>query len=205
MIPLTGTFLDHVKWLRRAARNSGADLLFAGDTMQALLRRGPQQVILHPQFLMMAGGVTSRTPALHDASEEFLGWLPYRSKTWPIAVDRIAFHRHAAAAGLPVPRLFTEAGPAVADVVIRRAAPSFAPDVKGPFRRASDQPLDAAGGEFYEAYVEGDALTVWFWDGQPICAELIPAPFVAGDGGATAPTTRTTQAARPAGTTPTGS
>jgi hypothetical protein len=184
MSSVTETFLDHVKWLRRAAHAARADLLFA-DTMQALLRLGQRHLVLHPQFLMTIDGVIRRTPQLHDESKTFLGWLPYPSKAWPIAVDRLAFKRHAAAGGLPVPQLFSQAGPSLADVVIRRTHPSFEPHVRGPFRAATDQPLDPAEGEYYEQHVEGDALTVWFWNGQPICAELVPAPTVVGDGSST--------------------
>jgi hypothetical protein len=174
------TFLDHVKWLRRAARKLGADLILAGDSMHALLRRGDARLVLQPQFLMSTPEGTRRTPVLHDASHAFLGWLPYASKHWPIAIDRLAFKRFAAEAGLPVPAL--SATSTATDVVVRKVAPAFEPWLAGPFRRTSERPLDPKGGEFYEAFVEGDALTVWFWDGRPICAEIAPSPFVVGDG-----------------------
>lgn len=181
MFSAAETFLDHVKWLRRAARAVGADLIFAGDSMQALLRKAERTLLLHPQFLTLVDGSVRRTPHLHDASGPFLGWTPYRSKSWPIAVDRLAFKKFAAEAGLPVPPA-PPASPAPTDVVVRRVQPAFEPHLAGPIRSASERPLDEKVAEFYEKYVEGDALTVWFWDGQPTCAELAPTPAVVGDG-----------------------
>lgn len=178
----TETFLDHVKWLRRAAQAARAELIFAGDTMQALLRQRERHAVLHPQFLTPLDGAIRRTPQLHDESEAFLGWLPYRTKHWPIAVDRLAFNHYATEAKLPVPQVSPDPQPSFTDVVIRRVLPSFEPYLAGPFRSAAERPLDSAVGEYYERYVEGEALTVWFWDGRPICAESAPAPFVVGDG-----------------------
>jgi len=181
MFASTSSFLDHVKLLRRAAQATGAELIFAGDTLAALLRRGERRLVLYPQFLLVQDGAVRRTPALHDQSQAFLGYLPYPSRHWPLAVDRLAFKRHCAAAGLPVPEL-PAGGGELAGVVVRRSQPSFEPFVRGPFRRAAEQPLDPAQNELYEPYVEGDALTVWFWEGQPVCAALIASPAVTGDG-----------------------
>lgn len=181
MFASQSSFLDHVKLLRRAAQAAGAELIFAGDTLAALLRRGERRLVLYPQFLLVQEGAVRRTPALHDQSQAFLGYLPYPSRHWPLAVDRLAFKRHCAAAGLPVPQLPAGNGDPTG-VVVRRAQPSFEPFVRGPFRRASEQPLDAAQGEFYEPYVEGDALIAWFWEGQPVCAALVASPEVTGDG-----------------------
>jgi hypothetical protein len=180
MFPIAESFLDHVKWLRRATKSVGAEFIFAGDSMQALLRKGERQLALHPQFLTLVDGSIRRTPHLHDESGPFLGWLPYRSKHWPIAVDRLAFKRFASEAGLPVPAV--PSGTAPAGVVVRQVQPSFEPFIAGPFRTAADRPLDAKVAEYYEPFIDGEALTVWYWNGQPLCAESATPPTVTGDG-----------------------
>jgi hypothetical protein len=185
MLSSTHGLLDHLKLLRRAARASGAELLFAGETLQALVRKGDAHLVLHPQFLMSQGGAIRRTPALHDESELFLGWLPYRSKHWPLAIDRVAFQRHAAESGLPVARIAQGTNGSAGPVVVRRATPSFEPFLRGPYRTAAEAAPETAAGELCEPYVEGDALTVWYWDGRPVAAELAQVPFVVGDGQAT--------------------
>jgi len=185
MLSSTHALLDHLKLMRRAVQAAGAELLFAGDTLQALVRRGNAHLVLHPQFLMSQGGAIRRTPALHDESELFLGWLPYRSKHWPLAVDRVAFQRHASESGLPVARLSQGANGSAGPVVVRRTTPSFEPFLRGPYRSAAEAAPDGAAGELCEPYVEGDALTVWYWDGQPVAAEVALVPFVVGDGQAT--------------------
>lgn len=179
MIASTGTFIEHVKLLRRAARSVDAELLLAGDTLTALLRRGDRTAVLYPQFLLANEGVIRRTPALHDQSQAFLGFLPYPSRQWPLAIDRLAFKRHVLAAGLLSP---AQREPGAPDVVVRRVQPSFEPFVRGPYRNASEHPIETPKDEFYEEHIEGDALTAWFWDGQPLCATVIPLPTVVGDG-----------------------
>lgn len=180
MVASSGIFIDHVKVLRRACQAVGAELVFAGETLAALVRRGDRHAVLYPQFLMVQDGEVRRTPALHDQSQIFLGFLPYPSRLWPIALDKLAFKRHAHAAGLPVPDLSdaTDGAP----VIVRRARPSFEPFARGPFRNANEHVLDRETGEYYERYVAGDALTVWFWNGHPVCAVVVPTPTIVGDG-----------------------
>ncbi len=178
-------FLDHVKWLRHAVMAAGAEFIVAGDSLQALLRRGSHHWLLHPQFLMTVGGVGQYTPQLHEQSETFAGWLPYRTKRWPISTDKLAFKRFATAAGLPVPEHFMAAADSLGDVIVKRASSSFGRHLHGPFRSARERPLDLSQSEYYERFVRGDMLKIWFWNDTPVCAEQIKMPFVTGDGAST--------------------
>jgi hypothetical protein len=103
------SFLEHVKWLRRAVMASRAELLLAGDSMQALVRQGPRHWVLHPQFLTETAGGMALTPQLHDETAAFLGWLPYR-RGQPLGPDRMSFIRLARSLGLPTPDVSSEAG-----------------------------------------------------------------------------------------------
>jgi hypothetical protein len=177
--------LEHIKGLRSACRATGAELMLAGETMEALVRREDRIIALHPQFLMEAGGIIRRTPMLHDDSESFLGWMPYPSRSWPIAIDRLAFKRHASQAGISVPALCHGDGAASGAVIVRSVAPTFEPRARGPYRSAADIDPALGRGEYCEAWVEGRAVTAWFWAGEPICAEVIDSADVQGDGSTT--------------------
>jgi hypothetical protein len=182
VLPQKGDFLDHVKWLRRAAAAAGAEFILAGDSLQVLLRHGSRHWALAPQFLTSLNGVDQYTAELHDETEMFAGWLPYRGKRWPLSDDKLAFKRFAAAAGLLVPNSYTEPAGASGGLIIKRIASSFGRDLQGPFRSSAERPLDHAQAEYYEQFLRGDLLKLWFWNGSPICAEHDQMSFVEGDG-----------------------
>jgi len=179
------TFLEHLKSLRKAVLSAGAELLVAGDSLQALVRLGRRQLVLHPQFLTTVGDRAHRTPELHDGSDGFAGWRPYVSRTWSLATDRAAFRRTVRAAGLAAPELLEEAPAPGTAVIVSSLSASAGRRVEGPFRPATERPLDPARGEAYEPFVRGDLLEVWIWNGAPICAELERPPRVTGDGRST--------------------
>lgn len=182
MLPSKNNFLDHVKWLRSAVRAQGAELLIAGDSMEALVRHGKRHWVLHPQFLAPVAGVSQYVPTLTDDTTHFAGWLPYRNRRWPVATDKLLFKRVALQAGLPVPEFSVETGAEMNDVVVKRAASSFGEQVRGPFRSSAECPLDVAQGDYYERFIGGELLKAWYWNGEAVGVEVDAMPAVAGDG-----------------------
>jgi hypothetical protein len=174
--------LEHVRWLRNAVHGADAELLIAGDTLLALVRRGEWHGALHPRFAATSSGATVFSPQLHDAAEAFAGWLPYPVRQWPVAADRLLFKRTVQAAGLPTPAALLEAPEGTSHVVVKRSLRSAEHHVDGPFGTAAERPLDVPAGEYYEPFVPGDRLEVWYWHGAPVCAEMQRLPFVLGDG-----------------------
>lgn len=166
-----GSFLDHVKWLRRAALQAGAELLLAGDSLRALVRAGARHRVLHPRFVTRTASGPVVTPDLHDGTEGFLGWYPYRARSWPLAADPLAFARFARERGLPAPEVFTEARPDLRDVVVVGGSDTSGWRWEGPYSAASDRPLDPSRREHYQRFVPGELHRIWFWGGSAICAE----------------------------------
>jgi len=185
MLDAKNDFFVHLKWLRRSVLAAGGELILAGDTLQALIRRGPRQLVLHPAFLAFLPDGARFSDQLLDDCNGFAGWLPARPGDWPEARDRLAFKRFAGAAGLAAPEAWMEPGAARDRVLVRSARPSSGASFLGPYRTASEHALDVDRGEFYERYIEGDAIRVWCWNGEPICGELAPQPSVVGDGAST--------------------
>jgi hypothetical protein len=67
-------------------------------------------------------------------------------------------------------------------VVIKRPRSSFGEQVAGPLRSAQQRPLDPDKGEYYEQFIDGTIVKVWYWDEQPVCMEMDTMPSVMGDG-----------------------
>jgi hypothetical protein len=179
------SFMDHVKWLRIGVQSAGGDLLLAGNTMQALLRMGGRHWALYPQFLAITDGRSSYEPVWTDNVTHFAGWLPYTPRRWPVAGDKLTFKRFAAARGLPLPAFSVDPGSDMADVVVKRASSSFGRDIRGPFRSASETTLDLTQSEYYERFVQGEILKIWYWDEHPVCMEVDTMAAVKGDGHST--------------------
>lgn len=178
------SFLDHMRWFRAACRSAGAEAIVSLETWHAFVRRGDQHLAFFPQFQAWVDGRIQYQQGLTDDASMFAGWLPYRLKRWDIAVDKLAFKRYARAAGLQVPRHWLAAAdvPASTPVIVKSPRSSFGIQVDGPYRHAAERPLDATQDEYYEEYLEGRLLKIWFWDGDPVCAELDRLPTFKGDG-----------------------
>jgi hypothetical protein len=170
--PSKDNFLDHVKWLRAAVQAQGAELLLAGDSLDALIRRGARHWVLHPQFAAMVNGVRCRTPVMTGEVMHFAGWLPYRDRLGSAARDKLVFKRMAALAGLHVPDFSLDTDAALADVVVKRAGSSSGGQTRGPFRSSAECGLNLAQGEYYEQFIPGDRLRLWCWNGEPLCVEV---------------------------------
>jgi len=114
----------------------------------------------------------------------FIGWRPYSNRVWPLSFDKRSFKAFCSANGVPVPRLWTRPEDVEADVLIKRAVSSFSEGISGPYTPAAVKSSGRAlaNGEFFEEFILGDILKVWYWNAAPVCLEVIPMPTVTGDG-----------------------
>lgn len=177
--------LDHIRLFRSACREAGAEAIVALESWNAFARQGEKHTVFYPQFQASVGGRLLYQPVLTQEATMFAGWLPYRLKRWDTAIDKLAFKRYAQSVGLCVPRHWLDATEKPANVVVKAARSSFGEGVAGPYRRAADRPLDLARGEYYEEFLAGRLLKIWYWNEQPVCAEVDRLPFVHGNGKST--------------------
>jgi hypothetical protein len=184
-LPSKNNLLQHFLWLRAALADAGAEAILDVETFDVLVRRGAEQWVLYPKFLAAGPKGQRYSEALTPDVTTFAGWLPYRRKHWPLAADKLAFKEYARVAQLPVPEHATDPAAKMNRVIVKRANESFGNAIAGPFRTSEEHRLDTAKGEYYERFVEGTILKVWFWDGAPVCMEMDEMPSVKGDGTST--------------------
>ena len=182
LLPINTLFLDHVRWLRRAAKAHGAEILVELDSMRAFVRHAGRHWVMHPQFLTVIDGRQRYISVFSDAATHFAGWRPHPHDGWPASKDKLVFKRAARQLGLAVPDIALDGTAQSQDVVVKRAVGSFGEHVHGPYRSSAERPLRIAEGEFYEQFVEGEHLKVWYWGAQVIGMERDPAANVVGDG-----------------------
>lgn len=179
--------LEHVRWLRHAVAGAKGQLLIAGDSLQALIRRGDDHVVLHPRFVTEVDGAMVFTPQVDGHGGRFGGWLPYVAKPWPLDLDRAVFKRILASSGVGFAAEVTSdsTDPSATPVVVKGASTSRRAFLEGPFRSVHERPLRHGSGEYYERFVDGEPLEAWYWNGALVCAELMKRPTVTGDGAST--------------------
>ncbi|QHI99145.1 hypothetical protein GT347_14810 [Xylophilus rhododendri] len=178
-------FLHHVLAMRAAMQALGGEFLVTGDSVRALVRRGAVHWALHPQFHAEADGVAQYRAAPDEQTVAFAGWLPYRNKRWPAASDKLLFKAEVHKAGLPTPRWSQEAGDAPSPCLVKSTASSFGRGIGGPWAFASvaEQPLQP--GQFYEKFVRGESLKIWYLNTQAVAVEREATPTIVGDGRST--------------------
>jgi hypothetical protein len=182
MLSSKNSFLDHVRWLRKGVNAVEGEAIVALDSWHAYLRLGSRHLQLFPQFDASIDGVPQYQDEMTEQTTMFAGWLPYQRKRWEIATDKLAFKRHAKLFGLHVPECWDGANLSVPNIVVKRPRSSFGQQVFGPYRSSSERPLDRQESEYYEEFISGTLLKIWFWDADAICAEIDTMPTVSGDG-----------------------
>lgn len=175
-------FFQHVKILRQAVSDAGAEAIMPLDSWEVLIRRGPSIWVMHPQFNANINGIQAYVKKISDNCYRFAGWLPYQNKKWLIATDKIAFKRFSEINGIPTPEYSLDVNSIASNVLIKRSMSSFGNKLYGPFRNAPARALDVSQGEYYEKFIEGTLFKIWFWDGIPICSERDVMTSVCGDG-----------------------
>jgi hypothetical protein len=149
------------------------------------IRARGRKVELFAQFgLFPPTGGIAYAQALLDNALFFIGWRPYRSRVWPLSFDKRSFKAFCSANGVAVPRLWMRSEDVEADVLVKRGVSSFSEGISGPYAVAAAKSSGRvlAQGEFFEEFIHGDIIKVWYWNAAPVCLEVLPMPTVIGDG-----------------------
>lgn len=149
------------------------------------IRARGRRVELLPQFgFSRENGGIGYQRTLVETSAFFVGWRPYGNRVWPLSLDKRTFKAYCRANGVAVPRQWNRLEDVEADVLIKRGVSSFSEGIEGPYTpealRASGRAL--ADGEFFEEFIPGDIVKVWYWNAAPVCLEAIAMPTVTGGG-----------------------
>lgn len=177
---LINHFLHINHWIAKNDARADLDM----RTFQIKLSAYGKTQLLEPQFLVERGATIAYAPALTPDVNGFIGWLPYRNKQWPLAINKILFKRHIEQDGKKTPQYWLSHESSPEGVLIKPAVGSFGNGQRGPFR-SIDKSMPAhmlRNGEFYEKFRTGSILKVWYWNERPICVEIREPLCVEGDG-----------------------
>jgi hypothetical protein len=186
MFFMTG-LLNHLKRVQAYVVEAGGEASVDARDLSLEVTIGSQTRRFLPQFTQWRDGRRSYTPTFSAEVRAFIGWRPYAARRWAATAEKLAFKEYAQAADIRVPACWREPSADVRRFLVKQSQSSFGDKIRGPFER-----LDQANphhalkqGDYYEAFVPGRIAKAWYLDGELVCLELRPPPFVVGDGHAT--------------------
>jgi hypothetical protein len=184
-VPYNHNVFNHIRAVKQCAAQLQLNARLDVKTFKLGLRGRGRSVELLPQFLCRANGQFSYSPQLRAGNVVgFLGWRPYFNKVWPNAVDKSSFKDFCRSRGLLTPQSFKSVKDVDTDVLIKKARSSFGQGIIGPLQLSSLGAADYSlgDGEYFEQFIRGDIVKIWYWDNQIACVALDPMPEVIGDG-----------------------
>jgi hypothetical protein len=176
--------MNHFSHMDKALKkyNLSGELNFSDYTL--LIKNSEKKFILHPQHQNKDGYYY---PNVSQDTARFIGWRPYSMKTWKKAADKVAFKRFLKKNSIATPTFYTNRNDNIEinDVIIKLEESSFGKGIKGPFKSTKDVKLNIKGREFFEQYIDGEIVKIWFWEHKPIAVEALPHLCIYGNGHST--------------------
>ncbi|HLQ26459.1 MAG TPA: hypothetical protein VK138_11350 [Acidiferrobacterales bacterium] len=177
----------HLKKLNEGLAEIGGEAFFNVKTFLVEIRLENRVHKLYPQFLAMMNG--KRVYTLHYAPDVLLfsGWRSYfvMAEDVPPIGKKLKFKELMIANNLRTPEFSMVEKAGFQDVIVKRSVSAFGMDVRGPYKSTRSRPLNSQNDEFYEKFIEGQIVKVWYWDATPVCLEIKDKPLVIGDGKST--------------------
>jgi hypothetical protein len=182
MAGVKSKLLSHFKALQPALQELDAVAYLNLLDFRLAVRFGNTEVPMFPQFVRYRERVKQYTPEFGPDVRSFIGWLPYFNKRWDVSSEKIEFKAFALKVGLATPEYSVDPGWQAVDVLVKKSRSSFGLTIRGPFRRSGEHRLDVDGGEYFERYVPGRIVKIWYWNARPVCLEMEEHARLTGDG-----------------------
>lgn len=177
--------LNHFKALHNAVESLDGEAFLSVRTFVVEVRWGNRVYRLFPQFAALHDGRRVYTPQISKAAYCFAGWKPVLMRRPPELGKKLVFKRMVASQGFTTPRFSTSGSDDVGAFIVKRDISSFGADIEGPFRNAPGRLPDSVQGEYFEEFIEGRIVKIWYWKSRPVCLEIKDMPSVTGDGRST--------------------
>jgi hypothetical protein len=179
--------LHHVRAVQQLLARYQGEASIDLATYAAEVRARNRYYKLYPQFVCSSEGRTRYSIRPEADMTGFVGWLPYFNKRWPIGTGKFPFKEYCQQNGLSTPRMWRKPGEELREFVVKIDSGSFGQGLRGPFRHYDPaHPAHALGdGGYFEAFVRGRILKVFYWEDRLVCVEMLDMPSVEGDGSST--------------------
>jgi hypothetical protein len=174
--------LNHFKYLESAAKLYNAQLFLNISNFQVSLSINNQNHILYPAFLEIVHGKPYYSPEFTEAAVCFVGWRPYQFIEIPLLADKLYMKKLFLDNGLLTPEFSIDPNVFMTNVIVKQKNSSFGKGLRGPFKSTNEYSLQPEKGEFFESFVGGEILKIYYWNDMPVCIETQKMPIAVGNG-----------------------
>jgi len=176
------SLLNHFKQLQQGLAQAHAEAFINVQTFVVEVRLQNKVYRLYPQFVARIEGKKVYTAQFSPDVLRFSGWRPYFDRAVPELAQKLKFKALLSQHGFATPPFATNANTDLTDVIVKKSRSSFGAQIRGPFASASQYKLDIAADEYYEKFILGDIVKIWFWNTQPVRLEKKAMPRIVGNG-----------------------
>lgn len=175
--------VKHAAPIRKWGLEHDAQLTLSLETFELLIQAGDFRINLIPRFVIETNGGPKYVRRFPEEGN-FIGWMPYPTKSWPLSSDKRLFKEYSLNRGLRVPASWRDGADLSPDFIVKPAIGSFGKGFKGPFGVNNPMSADTQIGpdEFCEQFIRGRSTKAWFWNGVPYALEMLDPPCVLADG-----------------------
>lgn len=174
--------LNHFLALKKAIELCDLKISLDCQSFIATVTDGRSQHKLYPQFISFRDDTKQYVNDLEDDVKFFSGWRPYECLTLPTFTNRQLFKQHIKQNKLLTPEHSFDHSTLTKNVIIKSEGSSFSKNIRGPFKSSSNLILDKSKHEYFERFIPGSIIKIWFWNKWPACYETQAMPKVKGDG-----------------------
>ncbi|TCS37738.1 hypothetical protein EDC30_10330 [Paucimonas lemoignei] len=176
--------MNHFKCMSQAVKAQDATCTLDMDNFHLTIAREGQRATFEPQFFVRNERGLVFTPEFGDDVINFVGWLPYFNKRWPLGYDKLEFKKWAVKNGHRTPPYWQIVDAPIRDVLRKKSKSSIGRGISGPYKviEPGSQEALLSEGDYFESFTFGRICKVWYWNGKVVAAEVRKAPTVEGDG-----------------------
>jgi len=182
MAEIKRDLLAHFKQVNQLVTELNGSALLDIKTFQVRIDSNGKKCHLYPQFITLLDDEKVYVSELDEASLRFIGWRPYGVRQVPLFQDKIRFKKHLSAHAFLTPAYSEEQECSLSDVLIKNKVGSFSRGIEGPFHEIAKESVTLRDGQYFEKFVVGKSIKIWFWNEIPICGEFVKMPYVIGNG-----------------------
>lgn len=174
--------INHFKKLEAAASTYNAKLYLNVSNFEIELTISNTVFLLYPQFLEILDNKPYYTRKFTQDAVCFIGWRPYQPADLPNFADKLYMKKLFQESGFLTPGFSLDPNASLSNVIVKRNGNSFGSGLRGPFKSSTEYQINPKIGEFFEEFIGGEILKVYYWNETPVCMERQKMPIAVGNG-----------------------
>lgn len=178
----------HLKKLNEGVENYDIDYNFDPHKFDVVLNFSQRKIHFRPQFYGKVEDSSFYSFFPDALAIRFSGWRPYAPKHIEFFSNKVELKKFLIKEGFRVPEYRLTRHGSFRDFVAKFSNESFGKGVAGPFEdfqkcvETMGNSVQSPENRYFEQYISGDIVKIWYLNEFPICYELIKCPQIKGNG-----------------------